>query len=743
MIVKLFCGMNLIQDNIVEDKNIHIENLRVDNNINVKQSKPLDIVALTPQSYLKIMFQDMDLSSIFDYVLLSIINRALQFLMYILWATLIFVSGYLAYNLSNIFLPLIKAISEEKWGLIYVIGWLIFFIAISTIGFMHLRIEEPHFSFNKYIYKVKNSLLYKIDLRSFGGDEDELSKFVIPISNINNYILNDIFPKILTYMPHMIAILLGLIFNFMSSMSSLFSNQPSFFVEIMLDLFNKIFTIPNNKDVTLYNFTDIYIIVSKIYKWYNGLSFFLIIIYLYAIVASCISLSEDTVSPDTYIMSMIDFSERLLTYGVYEAQTKIAIEMNNKFMIYKNKWNTMFMILLLIVLVLSIIILFNIIKYLNGIIFSVFSAQLNTWIEMIKDFFELNGGVVDFVISCIQYIPGLILFSMMGLKIYDIYQMMLAIFNTYFTFSRIIDSFFKINMLKFDINQYISLSNQVLAINCYDVSCGYSPDNNVLSNVNVNISTGKVILVYGASGSGKTTLFNGLQGKIYINDGSVMLSDNFNSQSLLSIYPHERQLIVASVPQVVKFNMPNVTLQEYLYSCSQKPSEQDMVKLMIDLKLVEDRDQAIKFLDKNIGLDGGVFSGGQKSRIAIAYAVLKNSLIVLVDEALDNLDMFTTKSVVSYLCNKNYIKSHIPVIISHKIPQLLDIMYELYSLSGLDNVYLWYVDQGKVSEYNVVELLEAGNLIKLLSQISGYEIPKDQYSFLKHNNDNAMIKGGK
>lgn len=172
------------------------------------------------------------------------------------------------------------------------------------------------------------------------------------------------------------------------------------------------------------------------------------------------------------------------------------------------------------------------------------------------------------------------------------------------------------------------------------VDFGYSPDQNVLREVDFEAVPGTVTAVVGPSGSGKTTLLRLLlcltepqKGQARILGGGVDMSLRPCLRELFSYVPQQRALFSGTVAETLRMGKADATEAE----------------LWEALRLVE-MDQTVAKLPQGlhspIGQDGGMLSQGQGQRLSIARALLRNAPVLLLDEATSALDVAMERRIL-------------------------------------------------------------------------------------------------
>lgn len=206
-----------------------------------------------------------------------------------------------------------------------------------------------------------------------------------------------------------------------------------------------------------------------------------------------------------------------------------------------------------------------------------------------------------------------------------------------------------------------------------NVSFKYN-DEYVLKNINLDIKAGNTVAIMGTTGSGKSTLIN-LIGRYYdISDGSIKI-DNVDIKDYdldflrknMSIVPQDTFLFSDSIINNIKFSNENAELED--------------VKKAADLACAKEFIEVLdEGLDTEIGERGIGLSGGQKQRISIARALLRDSKILILDDATSALDMETEHELLKNLSTKA-IKST-TFIIAHRISAVKNADIIIYLENG-------------------------------------------------------------
>ena len=226
----------------------------------------------------------------------------------------------------------------------------------------------------------------------------------------------------------------------------------------------------------------------------------------------------------------------------------------------------------------------------------------------------------------------------------------------------IIDIQNKIN--KNENEKNLNLINGTITFNNVNFNYLSNEDNEVLKNINFEISGGKMIALVGYSGSGKSTLLNlipriydSISGDIFI-DGQSIKKVNLDSlRKEISIVDQNTTLFDDTVYNNIKYAKPD-TSEEEIYKAAE---------LSMCLDFVNNLEKKFETI---IGENGVKLSGGEKQRLSIARAFLKNSKIILLDEATSSLDSDTEDKIQKAL---NILTSNkTTVVIAHRLSTILN-----------------------------------------------------------------------
>ena len=216
------------------------------------------------------------------------------------------------------------------------------------------------------------------------------------------------------------------------------------------------------------------------------------------------------------------------------------------------------------------------------------------------------------------------------------------------------------------INENINAKDLVIdkaKIEYKDVSFGYDAKKEIIKSINLKIEGGDVIALVGHSGAGKTTIMN-LIPKFYNASSGDILIDN---QSIYKVSLFSLRKNISLVSQDITL-FDDTVLSNVAYADSKASKE----KILEACKFSATNDFVEKLPEKYntlIGENGVRLSGGEKQRISIARAILKNAPIILLDEATSSLDADTEHKIqeaIMYLT-----KNKTTIIIAHRLSTIL------------------------------------------------------------------------
>ena len=215
----------------------------------------------------------------------------------------------------------------------------------------------------------------------------------------------------------------------------------------------------------------------------------------------------------------------------------------------------------------------------------------------------------------------------------------------------------------------------------------------VLKSVNLKIIGGEMNALVGHSGAGKSTILNLIprffdcsEGDILIDNQSIYNSSIFSLRNNISLVSQNTTLFDDTIKFNIKYANPNASDEEVISAAKNAFADEFIGKLP-------------NKYDTIIGEDGVRLSGGEKQRLSIARAILKETPIILLDEATSSLDAETENKIqkgLSYLT-----KNKTTLVIAHRLSTILN------------SKKIFVIDNGKVvSEGSHDDLLKNSSVYK-------------------------------
>jgi subfamily B ATP-binding cassette protein MsbA len=197
-----------------------------------------------------------------------------------------------------------------------------------------------------------------------------------------------------------------------------------------------------------------------------------------------------------------------------------------------------------------------------------------------------------------------------------------------------------------------------------NISFTYPDGTQALKNLSAKIEGGTKVGLVGVSGSGKTTFLNLIPRFFHLKTGSIFIDNqNINDINLNSL----RKEISLVSQDVILFDD---TIKSNILYGNALASNEEIIKAC---KFAAAQDFVEKLPNKYetiIGENGIKLSGGQKQRLSIARAILKNSSIILLDEATSSLDS-ESESVIQKAI-ENLTKNKTTIIIAHRLSTVMN-----------------------------------------------------------------------
>lgn len=298
--------------------------------------------------------------------------------------------------------------------------------------------------------------------------------------------------------------------------------------------------------------------------------------------------------------------------------------------------------------------------------FSLINASKRT-ISALLAFAETISMNISYMLGLALSAPGVISGKLDPNNAFSVAQYFTAIVNFFtwkkkntITFSSLNTSLARFNAFRRVMMQWEKIQTQKQLLTVKNPKCFgtknltiKTPDNKfLLKNGTFAIPTGKATVIQGPSGIGKTTLFRSLAGLWPYVQGELVLPVD-KKKSEIKIY---------YIPQQAYFPYRSTLLNAIIYPNDTMPSKALRQKIIRLMKTFDFKQETIDCLDKKDEW-GKRLSGGEKQRIAIIGAIIKNPDILFMDEGINGLDPKTTTAVETAL--KKHLKRKTIVAIDH------------------------------------------------------------------------------
>ncbi len=224
------------------------------------------------------------------------------------------------------------------------------------------------------------------------------------------------------------------------------------------------------------------------------------------------------------------------------------------------------------------------------------------------------------------------------------------------------------------------------------VNFSYIPKHPVINGVSLSVPAGKLVALVGPSGAGKSTILN-LIPRFYEVDSGIIKIDGIDVRDAtldslrrnIALVSQEIVLFDDTVRANISYGRPDASEKE-ITQAAKNAAAHDFIEAMSN------------GYDTYVGERGTKVSGGQRQRLAIARAMLKNAPILLLDEATSSLDAESEREVQAALME--LMKGRTTLVIAHRLSTVIE----------ADLIHV--IDNGK--------LVESGNHPELLSKNGTY-----------------------
>ena len=216
------------------------------------------------------------------------------------------------------------------------------------------------------------------------------------------------------------------------------------------------------------------------------------------------------------------------------------------------------------------------------------------------------------------------------------------------------------------------------AIGFHNVSFGYSPTQMVLHDVELSIASNQIVALVGGTGAGKSTLLSLVPRFYDPSTGSVTLDGQDLRQitkkslrSMIAIVLQDTLLFSTTIRENIAYGRPDATDEEIREAAKRARADEFIKRLPSGY-------------DSPVGERGGHLSVGQRQRVGIARAFLKNAPILLLDEPTSALDPTTEAGIMETI--KDLMHGRTTLIVTHR----------LATIHGVDRIVV--LEDGRIVE---------------------------------------------
>lgn len=226
----------------------------------------------------------------------------------------------------------------------------------------------------------------------------------------------------------------------------------------------------------------------------------------------------------------------------------------------------------------------------------------------------------------------------------------------------------------------------------------------VLKNLSFNLEGNKSYALVGSSGSGKSTIAKLISGFYKVDGGEILIGKK-------PIEKYKKEALIKNIAFVFQDSkLFKKSIYENVALAKENATKEEVMKALKDAGCMEILEKFKERENTIIGSKGVYLSGGEKQRLAIARAILKDSQIVIMDEASAAIDADNEYELQKAF--KNLMKNKTVIMIAHR----------LTSIKALDEILV--LEDGKIIERGShQELMEKNGKYKSLQE--EYKVAND------------------
>ncbi|MFN2621294.1 MAG: ABC transporter ATP-binding protein [Chthoniobacterales bacterium] len=247
----------------------------------------------------------------------------------------------------------------------------------------------------------------------------------------------------------------------------------------------------------------------------------------------------------------------------------------------------------------------------------------------------------------------------------------------------------------------VSLENTTGAIAFHRVNFGYGSAEPVLHDIDLPISPNQIVAIVGGTGAGKSTLlslvprfYDPSEGSITIDRRDLRSVTKKSLRANIGIVLQDTVLFSTTIRENIAYGRPDATEDEIREAAQCAQADEFICRLPNDY-------------DSPVGERGGHLSVGQRQRIGIARAFLKDAPILLLDEPTSALDPTTEAAIMETI--KELMRGRTTLIVTHR----------LATIHNVDQIVV--LEQGRIVEQGTgVELVAKGGVYAKLYASGNY-----------------------
>jgi ATP-binding cassette subfamily B protein/subfamily B ATP-binding cassette protein MsbA len=216
------------------------------------------------------------------------------------------------------------------------------------------------------------------------------------------------------------------------------------------------------------------------------------------------------------------------------------------------------------------------------------------------------------------------------------------------------------------------------AVGFQNVSFGYAPDQPVLHDIDLDVAPNQIVALVGGTGAGKSTLlslvprfYDPIRGSVTLDGRDLRQITKKSLRDKIAIVLQDTLLFSTTIRENIAYGRPNATDAEIREAARRAQADEFISRLPAGY-------------DSPVGERGGHLSVGQRQRLGIARAFLKNAPILLLDEPTSALDPTTEAAIMETI--KELMQGRTTLIVTHR----------LATIHGVDRIVV--LENGKIVE---------------------------------------------